>query len=106
MTATAIAAPTVRRRAASLSRDRRWALIVSYAFLILFAIFFLLPFTRDIFELPITKWWAYVVGAIAIGLGLTLTPLFSLMKFDLALLLGGVAAGTIAYGVHRMWGGR
>ncbi|MEA3023695.1 MAG: multiple sugar transport system permease protein [Alphaproteobacteria bacterium] len=43
MTATAIAAPAARRRAASLSRDRRWALIVSYAFLILFAIFFLLP---------------------------------------------------------------
>jgi multiple sugar transport system permease protein len=43
MTATAIAAPTARRRAASLSRDRRWALIVSYVFLILFAIFFLLP---------------------------------------------------------------
>ena len=43
MTATAIAAPAAHRRAASLSRDRRWALIVSYAFLILFAIFFLLP---------------------------------------------------------------
>jgi len=42
MTATAIAAPAARRRAASLSRDRRWALFVSYAFLILFAIFFLL----------------------------------------------------------------
>src|SRR5690348_5765495 len=31
------------RRSASLSRDRRWALITSYVFLVIFAIFFLVP---------------------------------------------------------------
>ena len=38
------AAPTARRRKyGSMSRDRRWALRWSYFFLILFAIFFLMP---------------------------------------------------------------
>src|SRR6185437_4214810 len=31
------------RRSASLSRDRRWALVTSYVFLVIFAIFFLVP---------------------------------------------------------------
>src|SRR3982075_2938464 len=45
MSTAAIAAPVTRRIGfgASLRRNRRWALITSYAFLILFAIFFLLP---------------------------------------------------------------
>ena len=37
------AALTRPRRRASLSRSRRWALLLSYVFLILFAVFFLLP---------------------------------------------------------------
>jgi len=41
MTAAALAAPP--RRRSSLSRNRRWALITSYVFLVLFAIFFLVP---------------------------------------------------------------
>jgi len=45
MTATAV--PTVGRplprRRSSLSRNRRWALILSYVFLVIFAIFFLIP---------------------------------------------------------------
>jgi multiple sugar transport system permease protein len=45
MTATAVdtAARTVPRRRASLKRSRRWALILSYVFLMIFAIFFLIP---------------------------------------------------------------
>ena len=46
MTATVIdthAAPARRPTYGSMSRDRRWALRWSYFFLILFAIFFLLP---------------------------------------------------------------
>ena len=45
MSTTAVAAPATRRIGvgASLRRNRRWALITSYVFLIMFAIFFLLP---------------------------------------------------------------
>jgi multiple sugar transport system permease protein len=45
MTATTATGPVVRSRAkrASLTRNRRWALFASYFFLILFAIFFLMP---------------------------------------------------------------
>jgi multiple sugar transport system permease protein len=45
MTATTATGPVVRAgtRRASLSRNRRWALFASYFFLILFAIFFLMP---------------------------------------------------------------
>jgi multiple sugar transport system permease protein len=43
MTATAVAAGAPRRALSSLARNRRWALIASYFFLILFAIFFLVP---------------------------------------------------------------
>ncbi|HET8728153.1 MAG TPA: carbohydrate ABC transporter permease, partial [Alphaproteobacteria bacterium] len=46
MTATTANAPAAQRagsRRASLSRNRRWALFASYFFLILFAIFFLMP---------------------------------------------------------------
>ncbi|MCU1504245.1 MAG: ATPase, P-type, family protein [Ilumatobacteraceae bacterium] len=42
----------------------RMILVVTMAGL--FALFFLLPFTRNTFELPITQWWAYVSGAVAI----------------------------------------
>jgi multiple sugar transport system permease protein len=45
MSTATLTAPPVRRAGirASLKRDRRWALFVSYFFLIIFAIFFLLP---------------------------------------------------------------
>ncbi|HYT48027.1 MAG TPA: carbohydrate ABC transporter permease [Burkholderiales bacterium] len=46
MTATAIstdAAPARRAKYGSMSRDRRWALRWSYVFLVLFAVFFLMP---------------------------------------------------------------
>ena len=45
MTTTTVAAPAVRglSKRSSLSRNRRWALVTSYVFLIIFAIFFLLP---------------------------------------------------------------
>jgi multiple sugar transport system permease protein len=44
MTATAVVEGASPRRAkSSLSRNRRWALIASYVFLVLFAIFFLVP---------------------------------------------------------------
>src|SRR6478609_1778313 len=41
--ATAAARPTPRPRYGSMSRDRRWALRWSYFFLVIFAIFFLVP---------------------------------------------------------------
>src|SRR6476661_3291683 len=41
--ATVAARPTPRPRYGSMSRDRRWALRWSYFFLVLFAIFFLMP---------------------------------------------------------------
>jgi multiple sugar transport system permease protein len=45
MSTAAVAAGTPRRAAphASLSRDRRWALVTSYVFLVIFAAFFLIP---------------------------------------------------------------
>jgi len=46
MTAASIstdATPTPRTRYGSMSRDRRWALRWSYVFLVLFAVFFLMP---------------------------------------------------------------
>src|SRR5216684_6632491 len=42
-TTTTAASAQSRKRLASMSRDRRWALRWSYFFLVLFAIFFLMP---------------------------------------------------------------
>jgi len=42
-TANASVPAVARRRPASLQRSRRWALILSYVFLVIFAIFFLIP---------------------------------------------------------------
>jgi predicted branched-subunit amino acid permease len=42
-----------------------------------------------------------LIDKAALGLGLVLTPVFMLAKFDLALLIGGLAAGTLAYLFHR-----
>ena len=45
MSTTTMAIPASRPagRSRSLKRDRRWALITSYVFLVIFAIFFLVP---------------------------------------------------------------
>ena len=44
MTTATMTPPATRVRAgASLGRNRRWALITSYVFLVIFAIFFLMP---------------------------------------------------------------
>ena len=43
MANTAVADASVRPAYGSMSRDRRWALRWSYFFLVLFAIFFLMP---------------------------------------------------------------
>jgi predicted branched-subunit amino acid permease len=67
------------------------------------AVLFLTPMS---FLVSIYSNGRMLIDRLALGLGLILTPLFALLKFDLALLIGGVAAGTIAYGVHRLRGGR
>ena len=43
-----------------------------------------------------------LIDQLALGLGLVLTPIFALAKFDLALLAAGLAAGTLAYVIHRI----
>jgi multiple sugar transport system permease protein len=66
-TATGIQAPA-RRKYGSMSRDRRWALRWSYFFLVLFAIFFLLPpiymlitslKTSSEISAATNPWWVY-----------------------------------------------
>jgi predicted branched-subunit amino acid permease len=43
-----------------------------------------------------------LVDRLALGLGLVLAPIFAYAQFELDLLFAGVAAGTIAYGCHRL----
>ena len=43
-----------------------------------------------------------LIDRLALALGLVLAPLFALAKFDLALLVAGLAAGTLAYVAHRV----
>jgi predicted branched-subunit amino acid permease len=43
-----------------------------------------------------------LIDRLALGLGLVFAPLFALAKFNLALLLAGLAAGTLAYIAHRI----
>jgi predicted branched-subunit amino acid permease len=43
-----------------------------------------------------------LVDRLAFGLGLVLAPLFAVAKFELDLLLAGLVAGSLAYGVHRL----
>jgi multiple sugar transport system permease protein len=70
MTAAAVAEGAPPRRAkSSLSRNRRWALITSYVFLVLFAIFFLVPpyymiitsFKTDaeVAHMATNPWWVF-----------------------------------------------
>ncbi|MGZ5805105.1 MAG: AzlC family ABC transporter permease [Xanthobacteraceae bacterium] len=67
------------------------------------AVLFLTPMS---FLVSIYSNGRMLIDRLALGLGLVFTPLFALAKFDLALLIGGVAAGTLAYVVHRLRGGR
>jgi predicted branched-subunit amino acid permease len=62
------------------------------------AVLFLTPMS---FTVSIARNSRELVDRLAFGLGLALTPVFALAKVDLALLIGGVLAGTIAYAVHR-----
>jgi hypothetical protein len=43
-----------------------------------------------------------LVDRLAFAFGLTLTPIFALAGIDLALLAGGVLAGTLAFAIHRV----
>jgi hypothetical protein len=43
-----------------------------------------------------------LVDRLAFAFGLSLTPIFALAGIDLALLAGGVLAGTLAFAVHRV----
>lgn len=56
-------------------------------------LFFLLTFTE-------VKPWG---NRLAIGLGFVLGPVFFLLDADSSLLLTGLVAGTLAYGVDRRW---
>jgi predicted branched-subunit amino acid permease len=62
-------------------------------------VLFLTPMS---FLVSITRNSRELVDRLAFGLGLVLTPIFALAKFDLALLIGGVLAGTVAFAVHRL----
>jgi predicted branched-subunit amino acid permease len=62
------------------------------------AVLFLTPMS---FTVSIARNSRELVDQLAFGLGFALTPVFALAKVDLALLIGGVLAGTVAYGVHR-----
>ena len=69
MTAAAVAEGAPQRRKSSLARNRRWALIVSYVFLVLFAIFFLTPpyymivtslkTDAEVAHMATNPWWVF-----------------------------------------------
>jgi len=63
------------------------------------ALLFLTPMS---FLISIVRNSRELVDRLAFGLGLVLTPTFALAKFDLALLIGGVLAGTAAFAVNRL----
>jgi predicted branched-subunit amino acid permease len=63
------------------------------------AVLFLTPMS---FSVSIARNSRELVDRLAFGFGLALTPIFALAKVDLALLAGGVLAGTLAFGVHRV----
>ena len=43
-----------------------------------------------------------LVDRLALGLGVALLPLVNLLNTGVDMLIAGVAAGTIAYAVHRL----
>ena len=63
MVAGSVALMNLYRTAQPLNRLRR---IVVFTMIVLFIAAFLTPWTRDVFELPLTEWWAYAVGAVFI----------------------------------------
>ena len=65
------------------------------------AVLFLTPMS---FLVSIYSNGRMLIDRLALGLGLIATPLLAFAKVDLALLIGGVAAGTIAYAAHRIAG--
>jgi hypothetical protein len=62
------------------------------------AVLFLTPMS---FTVSIARNSRELVDRLAFAFGLTLTPIFALAGIDLALLAGGVLAGTLAFAVHR-----
>ena len=50
----------------------------------LFALFFIVPFTQDLFELPVTEWWAYLVAAAAIVIAYPLLEIGSRLSATIA----------------------
>ena len=63
------------------------------------AVLFLTPMS---FAVSIARNSRELVDRLAFAFGLTLTPIFALAEIDLALLAGGVLAGTLAFAVHRI----
>jgi predicted branched-subunit amino acid permease len=63
------------------------------------AVLFLTPMS---FTVSVARNSRELVDKLAFILGLALTPVFALAKVDLALLIGGVLAGSIAFAVHRL----
>jgi predicted branched-subunit amino acid permease len=63
------------------------------------AVLFLTPMS---FAVSIARNSRELVDRLAFAFGLTLTPIFALAGIDLALLAGGVLAGTLAFAVHRV----
>jgi len=50
----------------------------------LFALFFIVPFTQDLFELPVTAWWAYLVAAAAVVIAYPLLEIGSRLSLTIA----------------------
>jgi hypothetical protein len=67
------------------------------------AVLFLTPMS---FLVSIARGAKELVDRLAFVLGLALTPLFIYGKVELGLLLAGLAAGSLAYGAHRLRMGR
>jgi hypothetical protein len=63
------------------------------------AVLFLTPMS---FTVSIARNSRELVDRLAFAFGLTLTPIFALAGIDLALMAGGVLAGTLAFAVHRV----
>jgi len=67
------------------------------------AVLFLTPMS---FLVSIARNSKELLDRLALGLGLVLTPLFAYAEVKLALLVAGLAAGTIAYVGARVWRAR
>jgi predicted branched-subunit amino acid permease len=63
------------------------------------AVLFLTPMSFFVSTIRASR---LLVDRVAFALGIILAPLFALAKFELDLLLAGLVAGTLAYGIHRV----